>query len=233
MPATVLFSGGELINLALCVRILDNHLLFLINLHDGEYIMSTNALVAYLREDNSVVSSYVHWDGYTTAVGEMLLEHYNLRVLARDLAEKLGYASSLRETIVASHEGRANSDEAITYESYEEFEEYIRDNSHLEYVYLWDLHKDKWMVASWETTRKQVHNGTCLDYEFESTWNGFEELVTVYVREGNETVERYETMVSEGRVGVEFLEHARELKDSVTKWMSIGMKGIVREVLAA
>ena len=195
--------------------------------------MSTNALVAYLREDNSVVSSYVHWDGYTTAVGEMLLEHYNLRVLARDLAEKLGYASSLRETIVASHEGRANSDEAITYESYEEFEEYIRDNSHLEYVYLWDLHKDKWMVASWETTRKQVHNGTCLDYEFESTWNGFEELVTVYVREGNETVERYETMVSEGRVGVEFLEHARELKESVTKWMSIGMKGIVREVLAA
>ena len=25
VPATVLFSGGELINLALCVRILDNH----------------------------------------------------------------------------------------------------------------------------------------------------------------------------------------------------------------
>ena len=25
MPATVLFSGGEFINLALCVRILDNH----------------------------------------------------------------------------------------------------------------------------------------------------------------------------------------------------------------
>ena len=24
--------------------------------------MSTNALVAYLNEDNSVVSSYVHWD---------------------------------------------------------------------------------------------------------------------------------------------------------------------------
>jgi len=32
VPATVLFSGGELINLALCVRILDNHLLILINL---------------------------------------------------------------------------------------------------------------------------------------------------------------------------------------------------------
>jgi len=30
VPATVLFSGGELINLALCVRILDNHLSFTI-----------------------------------------------------------------------------------------------------------------------------------------------------------------------------------------------------------
>jgi hypothetical protein len=31
VPATVLFSGGEFINLALCVRILDNHLSILIN----------------------------------------------------------------------------------------------------------------------------------------------------------------------------------------------------------
>jgi len=195
--------------------------------------MSTNALVAYLNEDNSVVSSYVHYDGYTTGVGEMLLENYNLRVLARDLAEKLGYASSLRETIAASHEDRANSDEAETYESYEDFEESIRERSFLEYVYLWDFHKDKWMVASWETTRKEVFTGEGRDYEFESYWNGFEKLVTVYIREGNKTVERYKTMVSEGRVGAEYLEYARELKESVTKWMRIAMEGIAREVFTA
>ena len=195
--------------------------------------MSTNSLVAYLRKDGSVVSSYVHWDGHTTGVGEMLLENYHSEELARELATTLGYASSLRETVEASREGRANSDVSETYESYEDFGKYIRENSHLEYVYIWDIHEDKWMVASWETTKKKVHNGVCSDYEFESHWNGFEELVTVYVREGNETVERYKTMVSEGRVGVEYLEHARELKDSVTKWMRIGMKGIVREVLAA
>ena len=39
--------------------------------------MSTNSLVAYLNEDGSVVSSYVHYDGYATGVGEMLLENYN------------------------------------------------------------------------------------------------------------------------------------------------------------
>ena len=51
--------------------------------------------------------------------------------------------------------------------------------------------------------------------EYISTWNGWESLVTLYVREGNETVERYKKMVSEGRVGTEYLEYARELKNSV------------------
>ena len=195
--------------------------------------MSTNSLVAYLNEDGSVVSSYVHYDGYATGVGEMLLENYNLRVLARDLAEKLGYASSLGETIAASHENRANTDEAETYESYEDFEEYIRECSHLEYVYLWDFHKDKWMVASWENTKKKFHNGTCFDYEFESHWNGFESLVTVYIREGNETVTRYRKMVSEGRVGDEYLDYASELEEVVSRYHRAAMKEIARTALAA
>ena len=195
--------------------------------------MSTNSLVAYLREDGSVVSSYVHYDGYATGVGEMLLENYNLRVLARDLAEKLGYASSLKETIAASHEDRANTDEAETYESYEDFEEYIRECSHLEYVYVWDFHKDEWLVATWEHTKKKFHNGTCFDYEFESHWNGFESLVTVYVREGNETVKRYRTMVSEGRVGDEYLDYASELEEVVSRYHRAAMKEIARNALAA
>jgi len=195
--------------------------------------MSTNSLVAYLRKDNSVVSSYVHWDGNTTGVGETLLENYNSEELARELATDLGYASSLRETIAASHEDRANSDVSEVYESYELFEEFIRESTYLEYVYIWDTHEDRWMVATWETTEKKVHNGTCFDYEFESHWNGFEELVTVFVREGNETVERYKKMVEEKRVGVEYLEHARELKNSVTKWMEIGIAEIAKEYMAA
>ena len=194
--------------------------------------MSTNSLVAYLREDGSVVSSYVHYDGYATGVGEMLLENYNLRVLARDLAEKLGYASSLKETIAASHEDRANTDEAETYESYEDFEEYIRECSHLEYVYVWDFQKDEWLVATWEHTKKKFHNGTCFDYEFESHWNGFESLVTVYIREGNETVTRYRKMISEGKVDIEYLDRANELEGSVSKWNKIIITEAV-EALAA
>ena len=81
--------------------------------------MSTNSLVAILEKDNTVTSSYVHYDGYTTGVGELLLENYNSEKLARELATTLGYASSLSETVAKSHEGRANSDEPEVFEDYE------------------------------------------------------------------------------------------------------------------
>ena len=195
--------------------------------------MSTNSLVAYLNEDGSVVSSYVHYDGYATGVGEMLLENYNTDKCARDLATTLGYASSLSETVAASHEDRANSDEAITYSSFEEFEKYIRESSHLEYVYVWDSTVSEWIVATWENIKKKFHNGTCFDYEFESTWNGFEELVTVYIREGNETVTRYRKMVSEGRVGDEYLDYASELEEVVSRYHRSAMATVARNAVAA
>ena len=198
--------------------------------------MSTNSLVAYLREDGSVVSSYVHYDGYATGVGEMLLENYNSDKCARDLATTLGYASCLRETVAASHEDRANTDVAEVFEDYHEFEEYIRECSHLEYVYVWDSTKvvgGKWLVATWETTKKEVYTDDGLDYEFESHWNGFESLVTVYIREGNETVKRYRTMVSEGRVGDEYLDYASELEEVVSRYHRAAMKEIARNALAA
>ena len=197
--------------------------------------MSTNSLVAYLREDGSVVSSYVHYDGYATGVGEMLLENYNSDKCARDLATTLGYASCLRETVAASHEDRANTDVAEVFEDYHEFEEYIRECSHLEYVYVWDSTKvvgGKWLVATWETTKKKVHNGICSDYEFESHWNGFEDLVTLYVREGRETAVRYRKMVSEGKVDIEYLDYASELEDSVLKWNRIGVSKVAEEAFA-
>ena len=193
--------------------------------------MSTNALVAYVELDGTVTSSYVHYDGYTTGVGEMLLENYNTDKCARDLASTLGYASSLRETVAASHEDRANTDVAIVHASFAEFEKYVRENSYLEYVYVWT--STKWFVGSWETTRKEVFTGEGRDYEFESTWNGWEELVTVYIREGNETVARWKRMVSEGRLSDEYLDHASELDEVVSKYHRDAMKEVARTALAA
>ena len=191
--------------------------------------MSTNSVVAYLNEDGSVVSSYVHYDGYETGVGMMLLEHYNTDKCARDLASTLGYASSLSETVAESHVDRANTDEPETFDTMEEFELFLMDNSHLEFGYLWT--GGKWMVSSWTTTVE----GTGPYAEYNSTWNGFHWLVTSFVREGRKTVERFRDRARddnrEGRT--EYDEFADELEVTVDKWHRYGMGEIASEAMAA
>ena len=191
--------------------------------------MSTNSIVAYLNEDGSIVSSYVHYDGYETGVGMMLLEHYNTDKCARDLASTVGYASSLSETVAESHVDRANTDEPETFDTMEEFELFLMDNSHLEFGYLWT--GGKWMVSSWTTTVE----GTGPYAEYNSTWNGFSWLVTSFVREGRKTVERFRDRARddnrEGRT--EYDEFADELEVTVDKWHRYGMGEIATEAMAA
>ena len=191
--------------------------------------MSTNSVVAYLNEDGSVVSSYVHYDGYETGVGMMLLEHYNTDKCARDLASTLGYASSLSETVAESHADRVHTDEPEMFDSMTEFETYLMDNSHLEFGYLWT--GGKWMVSSWTTTVE----GTGPYAEYNSTWNGFHWLVTSFVREGRKTVERFRDRARddnrEGRT--EYDEYADELEVTVDKWHRYGMGEIATEAMAA
>ena len=191
--------------------------------------MSTNSVVAYLNEDGSVVSSYVHYDGYETGVGMMLLEHYNTDKCARDLASTLGYASSLSETVAESHADRVHTDEPETFESMEEFELYLMENSHLEFGYLWT--GGKWMVSSWTTTVE----GTGPYAEYNSTWNGFSWLVTSFVREGRKTVDRFrDRALEDNREGrTEYDEFADELEVTVDKWHRYGMGEIASEAMAA
>ena len=102
-----------------------------------------------------------------------------------------------------------------------EFEEYLMENSHLEYGYLWT--GGKWMVASW--SREEVGFG--YDARYESTWNGFSWLVTSFVREGRKTVARLRSY------GDEYAEYSEILEEVVDRWHSYGMGEIAEEAMAA
>ena len=197
--------------------------------------MSTNSVVAYLRRDGSIVSSYIHYDGYETGVGMTLLEHYNSDELAERVSSA-GYFSSLSEDMSESLGKSVHTTEADEFASMEEFEEYLMENSHLEFGYLWT--GGKWMVASWTT---EVIHAKPFTPEFgdapryESTWNGFSWLVTSFVREGRKTVERFRDRARddnrEGRT--EYDEYADELEGTVDKWHRYGMGEIASEAMAA
>ena len=181
-----------------------------------------------MRKDGSIVSSYVHYDGYETGVGMTLLEHYNSdeRALAVSVG---GYYSSLSEDLRESLESSVHNEEPEMFDSMTEFETYLMDNSHLEFGYLWT--GGKWMVSSWTTTVE----GTGPYAEYNSTWNGFHWLVTSFVREGRKTVERFRDRARddnrEGRT--EYDEYADELEVTVDKWHRYGMGEIATEAMAA
>ena len=197
--------------------------------------MSTNSVVAYLRTDGSIVSSYVHYDGYETGVGMTLLEHYNDDKSALGVAVG-GYYSSLSEDLDASLNDSVHNDEPEMFDSMEEFETYLMENSHLEFGYLWT--GGKWMVSSWTT---EVIHAKPFTPEFgdppryESTWNGFSWLVASFVRAGRKTVDRFRDMALEdNRDGRnEYDEYADELEVTVDKWHRYGMGEIATEAMAA
>ena len=189
--------------------------------------MSTNSVVAYLRSDGSIVSSYVHYDGYETGVGMTLLEHYNSdkRALAVSVG---GYYSSLSEDLNESLEKSVHHDEPEMFDSMTEFEEYLMLNRHLEFGYIWT--GGKWMVSSWTT---EVIHAKPFTAEFgdapkyESTWNGFSWLVTSFVREGRKTVERLRSY------GNEYEDYADTLEETIDRYHSSSMKEIAESALAA
>ena len=182
--------------------------------------MSTNSVVGYIRSDGSIVSSYVHYDGYETGVGMTLLENYNSdeRALAVSVG---GYYSSLSEDLKESLESSVHTEEVEMFDSMTEFEEYLMENSHLEFGYLWT--GGKWMVSSWST----AVTGIGRDARYTSTWNGFSWLVTSFVREGRKTVDRLRSY------GDEYAEYSEDLEEIVDRWHSYGMGEIATEAMEA
>ena len=149
-----------------------------------------------------------------------LLEHYNSdeRALAVSVG---GYYSSLSEDLRESLESSVHTEEVEMFDSMTEFEEYLMENSHLEYGYLWT--GGNWRVSSW--SREEVGFG--YDARYESTWNGFSWVVTSFVREGRKTVERLRSY------GNEYEESADDLEEVVSRWHRYGMGEIASEAMEA
>jgi len=57
--------------------------------------MSTRARIGILLEDNSILSSYVHWDGYPSYTGAILAKNYTTKEKVSELID-LGDLSTLK-----------------------------------------------------------------------------------------------------------------------------------------
>ena len=129
--------------------------------------MSTNALIGIVNKDNSLTTSYVHYDGYPEGVGDMLLSSYNEETVARKISE-LGYMSSLQTTYQNTIDDSVHVDgeDPIEFENVLAMELYMQNHINLEYGYL--LHRDEqWWFAKNHPKQiiwKKLDNSTQLLY---------------------------------------------------------------------
>ena len=139
--------------------------------------MGTRSNVAYATEDNKVLASYCHYDGYIEHNGVMLLKYYNGEKQARDLVDN-GYMSSLQPTIDQINEGRVHEDKPIEYRN--EFI-FMNDLEALwdEFVYLFK--EGKWYVAESDSIKTpQAYNRS---QWFHTTFKPLDEVVTLEMME--------------------------------------------------
>ena len=139
--------------------------------------MGTRSNVAYATEDNKVLASYCHYDGYIEHNGVMLLKYYNGEKQARDLVDN-GYMSSLQPTIDQINEGRVHEDKPIEYRN--EFI-FMNDLEALwdEFVYLFK--EGKWYVAESDSIKTpQAYNRS---QWFHTTFKPLDEVVNIEMME--------------------------------------------------
>lgn len=145
--------------------------------------MGTRSNIAYAKEDNKIVASYCHYDGYIEHNGVMLLKHYNGEKQARDLVDN-GYMSSLKSTIDEINHGRLNNRGRVHEDEPTEYaNEFIFMNDlealWIEFVYLF---KDgKWYVAESDSVKTpQAYNKS---QWFHTTFKPLDEVVSLEMME--------------------------------------------------
>jgi len=136
--------------------------------------MGTRSNVAYATEDDKIIASYCHYDGYIEHNGVMLLKYYNGEKQARELVDN-GYMSSLLSTIDEINEGRVHKDKPTEYPN-ERLFMYELDALWIEFVYLF---KDgKWYVAESDSVKTpQAYNRS--SQFFHTSFKPLDEVVTL------------------------------------------------------
>ena len=110
--------------------------------------MSTRSNIAIQKPDGSILSIYVHSDGYPDGVGQCLIDNYKTYISAEKLfrygdASYLG--STLKECSFYHRDWKRDLDPAHVHKNFESFKKYYAGDVFIEFVY---LYKDgQWLVS--------------------------------------------------------------------------------------
>ena len=110
--------------------------------------MSTRSNIAIQKPDGTILSIYVHSDGYPDGVGQCLIDNYKTYISAEKLfrygaASYLG--STLKECSFYHRDWQRYLDKAHVHKNFESFKKFYSGDVFIEFVYLF---KDgQWLVS--------------------------------------------------------------------------------------
>ena len=110
--------------------------------------MSTRSNIAIQKPDGTILSIYVHSDGYPDGVGQCLIDNYKTYISAEKLfrygdASYLG--STLTECSFYHRDWKRDLDAAHVHKNFESFKTHYAGDVFIEFVY---LYKDgQWLVS--------------------------------------------------------------------------------------
>ena len=110
--------------------------------------MSTRSNIAIQKPDGSILSIYVHSDGYPDGVGQMLIDNYptyasSLRLFEHGDCSSLG--PTLKECSFYGRDWQRDIDPATVHKNYDKFKTFYSGDVFIEFVYL--FRDGQWKVS--------------------------------------------------------------------------------------
>ena len=109
--------------------------------------MATRATIGYLNPDNTITTTYNHYDGYPEGLGVALKNHYNTNEKAKEVAN-MGYVSYIDAETGNIEANNKSAPQTVGDDDLVSSIQYFKDQaSEGDYAYLWVPQNEEWMFA--------------------------------------------------------------------------------------
>ena len=129
--------------------------------------MATRALIGYLNDDNTITTTYNHYDGYPENLGVALDKHYNTDAKAKEIAN-MGYVSYVNPETGDIEANNSDSPVTVGDEDLISSLQFFKEAADgTDYAYLWAPQTGDWMHARTSMKMEDFVDNFALGIDFQ------------------------------------------------------------------
>ena len=129
--------------------------------------MATRALIGYLNDDNTITTTYNHYDGYPENLGVALDKHYDTDAKAKEIAN-MGYVSYVNPETGDIEANNSDSPVTVGDEDLISSLQFFKEAADgTDYAYLWAPQTGDWMHARTSMKMEDFVDNFALGIDFQ------------------------------------------------------------------